>query len=167
MLADWEIEQEIQDGDLKVYPFDPTNLQPASLDVRLGSEFRGPSGGRKLFFSSGSIAIEPGEFLLACTYEYVEIPPYLACRVEGKSSIGRRGIGIHVTAGFVDPGFRGQLTLEMTNQSRLSFRMEPKMLIAQLSFHRMSAIPRRPYGHPDLGSHYQDQRGPTPARRKR
>jgi dCTP deaminase len=101
--------------------------------------------------------------VLGCTMEYIRLPSTLAARIEGKSSVGRMGLAIHVTAGFVDPGFYGQLTLELVNHSGRPVFLKPGMRIAQMSFHTLSQLPRRVYGDPALGSHYQGQVGPTPS----
>jgi dCTP deaminase len=169
-LCDWEIEDAIKSGELGFKPFDPDLLQPASIDVRLGSEFRTENG---LAFSvrNSSIACEamvPNQFILGHTEEWIRLPSHLSARIEGKSSIGRLGLMIHVSAGFVDPGFEGQMTLELKNLSALKqIRLFPGMLIAQISFHRMSAVPRRIYGSRGLDSHYQGQMGPTESVLKR
>lgn len=164
-LVDWQIEAAIKDGTIGLEPFDPDLIQPASIDVRLGEWFR--SEHDLVFKAPGGDCPEvmyAGQFLLAHTLETLRLPPDLAARVDGKSTIGRQGLAVHVTAGFVDPGFEGQLTLELVNHSQLKqFQLHPGMLIAQISFHTLDAVPRRPYGHPDLGSHYQGQTGPTGA----
>lgn len=145
ILPDHEIVRAIAYEGLGVEPFDLRRLQPASLDLTLGEE---------------RIVLFPGDSVLAHTREVVTIPPLLAGRIEGKSSIARLHVWIHA-AGFVDPGFHGDLTLELFNagrEMRQFFEGDP---IAQIAFFRMSSAPHRPYGHPDLGSHYQGQRGAT------
>lgn len=109
----------------------------------------------------GQYPLMPGQFLLASTVEKVTIPHDLCGRADGKSSIGRRGVGIHVTAGLLDAGWSGTVTLEMTNSSGSVFWLRPGMKICQLTFEQLSSPVMRPYGHPELDNHYQDQSGPT------
>lgn len=111
-----------------------------------------------------SFLLEPGEFILASTLQYVSLAPDIQAQVNGKSSLGRMGLVVHATAGFVDPGFSGHLTLEMTNLNQRVLALEPGMRIAQLSFTRMTASAKYPYGHEKLGSHYQNQTGVTAPR---
>ena len=157
MLSDVDIEESILSGRLVIDPYDPTALQPASLDMRLGEGFSVPGTG-----SEGRLWLPTGRLVLGHTLEYVKIPDDLAARVEGKSTWGRRGLQVHLTAGFIDPGFQGQITLELLNVSGHTLFLKPGSPIAQLSFHRLTSSARRPYGSPELGSHYQDQRGATP-----
>ena len=109
-------------------------------------------------------ALRPGEFILGSTVEAVSIPDYLACRFEGKSSLGRIGLTTHVTAGFVDPGFQGTITLEIKNENQFPILLKPGMLIGQLCFIRLNTKVDRMYGSAGLGSHYQNQSGPTASR---
>jgi dCTP deaminase len=111
-----------------------------------------------------SFVIHPGEFVLGRTLEHVELPDDLVSRIEGKSSVGRLGLIVHATAGFVDPGFKGTLTLEITNLTRVPIILWPGKPIAQLSFMTLDRPAERPYGHPDLGSHYQSQVDATESR---
>ena len=111
-----------------------------------------------------SFVIQPGEFVLGTTMESVEMPDDLVARIEGKSSLGRLGLIVHATAGFVDPGFKGNLTLEITNLTRVPIVLWPGKPIAQLSFMALDQAAERPYGHPDLGSHYQSQAEATESR---
>lgn len=177
MLADWQIEDRISQGDLDVSPFDPARVQPASVDLLLDQYVRtlaGPKWAeidvadvRPRHTKLGEIgedgwSLDPGDFLLACTVERVTLPDDLAARVEGKSSLGRLGLAVHVTAGFVDPGFSGQITLEIANLSGKPIRLRRMMPIAQMCLIPMSAVPKRPYG--SAGNHYQGQYGPTESR---
>lgn len=162
MLSDRDIEYAIESGELVIDPYNPSLLQPASLDVRLGNRFRrltleelGPGTGY----------LHPNTLILGHTLETIKVPNDLTVRVEGKSTWGRRGLLVHLTAGFVDPGFHGQITLELLNVSVLPIELVPGTPIAQLSFHRLSSPARRPYGSEGLGSHYQGQMGPTPPAR--
>ena len=146
-----------------IEPFTLARLQPASYDVSLGdhlsaigSEFDDPI---ILPYS-----LKPHEFVLGFTEEYLNIPDDLYCRFEGKSSLGRRGLMTHVSAGFVDPGFQGQLTLEIFNVSNQEIRLEEGMLIGQLCFGQLTQAAHTPYGSPLRNSHYQGQTGPTPNR---
>lgn len=149
MLSDASIVDEVERCGL-IKPFNLKQLQPASYDLKLGC-----MDNNKPFR-----IIYPGEFMIASSDELVCIPDYLAARLEGKSSWARRGLIVH-TAGFVDPGFRGQLTLEMTNLSSLPIPLDVGILICQIAFFQLDRPVERPYGHPELGSHYQDQIGPT------
>jgi dCTP deaminase len=131
---------------------------PEWVDLDIGEWNAFESLGR-----AGQYPIMPGQFLLASTAETVYIPVDLAGRADGKSSIGRRGVGIHVTAGLLDAGWGGQVTLEVTNHSGYAFWLKPGMKICQLTFEQLGTPAERPYGHPELGSHYQGQTGPTPS----
>jgi len=148
-----------------IRPWCPNQLQPASYDVRLGREVRTENG--LTFDMDGTLkqyALPPGGFVLGHTEEYFRLPAHLCARVDGKSSVGRRGLAVHVTAGFIDPGFNGQITLELKNHSQVHcFILVPGMMIAQVTFHRLTDVPERLYGDERLGSHYQNQTGATPA----
>ncbi|MFE0490249.1 dCTP deaminase [Streptomyces griseoaurantiacus] len=176
MLADWQIRDRIGTGSLEIHPFDPERVQPASVDLLLDQYVRTltPWGG---FIDVADVEeghttlseieeagwlLQPGEFLLGSTVERVSLPDDLAARVEGKSSLGRLGLTVHVTAGFIDPGFSGQITLEIANLSGTPIRLRRLMPIAQLCLVPMSAAPVRPYGR--AGNHYQGQYGPTESR---
>lgn len=115
----------------------------------------------------GRFVLHPGEFALGATAETIALPADLAARVEGKSTLGRLGLMTHSTAGWIDPGFRGQITLELHNVATLPIRLRPGMAIGQLCVFQTSSPASQPYGHPALGSRYQDQDGPQPARRPR
>jgi len=159
VLCDSDIEQEIRLGNLQISPYDSSLLQPASIDIRLGETFLIDG---KLSVT-GSRFISVNMFMLGHSLETVRIPPDLTARVEGKSTWGRKGLLVHLTAGFIDPGFEGQITLELKNLSNKPIRLEVGTPIAQLSFSRLSKPARRPYGHPELNSHYQGQLGATPS----
>lgn len=167
-----------------IEPFDEDQLQPCSYDVRLDSrikrfvktndsaihiidglskELRGVSMDT-LNVANMEYALRPGEFILGSTVESVSIPDYLACRFEGKSSLGRIGLTTHVTAGFIDPGFQGTITLEIKNENQFPILLKPGMLIGQLCFIRLNTKVDRIYGSVGLGSHYQNQIGVTEAR---
>jgi dCTP deaminase len=155
-------------------------IQPASVDIRLGSSFRVFHNHRIQSIDlgnpprdltehvevpdDGEFVIHPGEFVLGRTHEYVEIPDDVVCRIEGKSSIGRLGLVVHATAGFVDPGFKGTLTLEIANFNSVPIVLRPGLPICQLSFMALDRPAERPYGHPDLGSHYYGQVEATESR---
>lgn len=140
-----------------ITPFNMEQLQPASYDLVLD---------HLLDFVGGqhtSYSLAPKEFILGSTSEYVMVPNWLVARIEGKSSLARKGLMVH-TAGFIDPGFRGTLTLEITNHSDIPFQLKRGMRIAQLAFQELDTPALRPYGHPELKSHYQGQHGATPSR---
>jgi dCTP deaminase len=139
-----------------IIPYDPCLQQPASYDLLLGSILADEP------WSGDIYILKTHEFILGSTTEFVNIPNNMVARIEGKSSLARQGLMVH-TAGFIDPGFQGQLTLEIVNHGK-PFPLEKGMKIAQLALQTMDAAALRPYGHPELGSHYQGQLGPTPAR---
>lgn len=184
MLSSRDIQAAL-DGDLRVdliptrlgiEPYDPTQLQPASYDLTLGREFLIPNPDvaeidvadvprghtTPLRVDNDGIILEPGEFVLACTRETVKIPSMLLGRVEGKSSLGRLGLIVHITAGFIDPGFHGQITLEVVNLAPWDITLYPGMRIAQIAFSRLSSAPLRVYG--GVGNHYQGQTGAVESR---
>lgn len=168
-----------------IEPFDEDQLQPCSYDVRLDSRIKrfakdqNHSGIHRIKGYSKELigismqeidltnrvyVLRPGEFILGSTVESVSIPDYLACRFEGKSSLGRIGLTTHVTAGFIDPGFQGTITLEIKNENQFPILLKPGMLIGQLCFIRLNTKVDRMYGSVGLGSHYQNQIGVTEAR---
>lgn len=143
-----------------IEPWNPDHLQPASMDLTLGNEFI--ANGTKHVVEDG-YALAPREFILATTYEAVYVPNGYAARVEGRSSWGRKGLLVHATAGFVDPGFRGQITLELYNLSPETMRLKVGERLCQITYLQMTSCADRPYGDPRLGSHYQMQTGATPS----
>lgn len=163
ILSDTSIRKQMR---LKRIVIDPQpqdwQLQPASVDLTLSGDFRLP-------FATGTeihqdyFYIEPGQCLLGTTVERIEVPTDMVARVEGKSSWGRRFILAHATAGFIDPGFRGQITLELVNLSKVSQALPVGSPICQISFHWVDQPVSRPYGSPGLCNHYQDQKGVTPS----
>ncbi|MCY9786999.1 dCTP deaminase [Nocardiopsis sp. EMB25] len=180
LLSDRDIRSEIDAGRVRIDPFDPGLVQPSSIDVRLDRYFRvfenhkyphiDPSVEQpdltRLVETDGDEAfvLHPGEFVLASTYEVVSLPDDIASRLEGKSSLGRLGLLTHSTAGFIDPGFSGHVTLELSNVATLPIKLYPGMKIGQLCMFRLSSAAEHPYGSARYGSRYQGQRGPTPSR---
>ncbi len=180
VLSDGTILQQVQEGRIKIDPWDPKMVQPASIDLRLGDSFRvfhnhrataidlrdPPSNlTEEVVMPDGdAFVIHPGEFCLGRTLEWVQIPDDIVARIEGKSSLGRLGLIVHATAGFCDPGFEGTLTLELNNLTRVPILLYPGLPIAQLSFMTLDRPAQRPYGTPGLGSHYQGQRAATESR---
>ncbi len=180
VLSDGTIRRLVDEERIKIRPWDPAMVQPASVDLKLGTSFRvfhnhrlpaidlaqPPSGVTEhvQIDEDASFVIHPGEFVLGTTVEWVELPDDIVARIEGKSSLGRLGLIVHATAGFVDPGFRGTLTLEITNLTRVPIVLWPGKPIAQLSFMTLDQAAERPYGHPDLGSHYHGQVEATESR---
>jgi dCTP deaminase len=177
LLADTDIRTALFDGRIGVEPFDEAALQPASIDVRLGNHFvHDPAriaddivdpeqDNDHLTVSSvvpdgGDIVLDPGDFMLGHTVERITLSPRVASWVEGRSSLGRLGLIVHSTAGFVDPGFSGQITLELGNVSRRPIRLRPGMRIAQMCFIWTLSPSQRPYG-PERGSKYHGQSGAT------
>ncbi len=179
-LSDGTIKRLIADGRIKIDPFDEAMVQPASVDLRLGSSFRVFHNHKvtaidlreppknlteHIDIADGeAFVIHPGEFCLGRTLEHVELPDDIVGRIEGKSSIGRLGLIVHATAGFCDPGWKGTLTLELNNLTRVPIRLYTGLPIAQLSFTGLDAAAERPYGHAELGSHYQGQVEATESR---
>jgi len=167
-LVDWQILAAMNltsDDGLKVEPFDLKLLGGHSLDVRLGDRLYDPATQKMTTMTEldNGYVMQPGDFLLAHLLEKVHIPATMVCRLEGKSSLGRQGLKVHQTAGFIDGGFFGDITLELSLVGSIPLRLVAGMRIGQLTFERTER-PLRPYGHPDLGSKYQGQEGPTPAR---
>jgi dCTP deaminase len=184
ILSDGTIRRLLRAGRLVIDPLEPDQVQPASVDVRLGSEFlvfrnhtaevidpfARPADLMELVpvADGNAFVLHPGEFVLGTTVESIGLPDDLVARVEGKSSLGRLGLLIHATAGFVDPGWpRGQITLELSNVATLPIKLWPGMRIGQLSFHTLDAAAERPYGSAGLNSKYAGQRGPVPSRYER
>jgi dCTP deaminase len=180
LLSDRDIRAELESGRVLLEPFEPAMVQPSSVDVRLDRFFRlfdnhkyaviDPAqeqpGLTRLVETEGDEAfvLHPGEFVLASTYETVTLPDDVAARLEGKSSLGRLGLLTHSTAGFIDPGFSGHVTLELSNVATLPITLWPGMKIGQLCFFRLSSSAEHPYGSAVHGSRYQGQRGPTASR---
>lgn len=141
-----------------------SQFQPASVDLRLGWKvMHHPSGAEYIMEDPDGYALYAGQCLLGTTSETLELPANMVARIEGKSTLGRSFISVHSTAGFIDPGFKGQITLEIKNEGHSTFQLRPGMRICQVSFDWLDVEAERPYGHPALGSRYQNQRGPTPA----
>jgi dCTP deaminase len=180
VLSDGTIRRLVDAGRIRIDPWDPGLVQPASVDLRLGSTFRVFHNFRvaaidlrdpptnlteQITAADGEpFIIHPGEFCLGRTLEHVELPDDIVARIEGKSSLGRLGLIVHATAGFCDPGWKGTLTLELNNLTRIPIRLYPGLPIAQLSFMTLDRPAERPYGHAELGSHYQGQVEATESR---
>ena len=180
LLSDRDIKQESASGRVKLEPYSEDMVQPASVDIRLDRFFRTFENHKYQFIdpredqqdmtrlvevdASEPFVLHPGEFVLGSTFEVVTLPDDIAARVEGKSSLGRLGLLTHATAGFIDPGFSGHVTLELSNVSNLPVTLWPGMKIGQLCFIKMSSASEHPYGSNVYGSRYQNQRGPTPSR---
>ena len=177
VLADRDIRIALQEGRIRIDPYDEDCLQPSSVDLHLDREFRvfhnyryariDPREEQPDLTEPTAIdddepfILHPGEFVLGQTLEWVELPDDLVSRLEGKSSLGRRGLLIHSTAGYVDPGWKGNLTLELSNVANLPIALYFGMRIGHISFFEMSGSVERPYGSKGLGSRYQGQRSPT------
>lgn len=180
VLSDATIRRLVEDGRLRIEPWDPGMVQPASVDVRLGRSFRVFHNHRVTAIDlrdpprdlteqvvveqDEPFVIHPGEFCLGRTEEWVELPDDIVARIEGKSSLGRLGLIVHATAGFCDPGWKGTLTLELNNLTRVPIKLWPGLPVAQLSFMALDRPAERPYGHPELGSHYHGQVEATESR---
>jgi dCTP deaminase len=180
VLSDRTIREEIEAGRIVLDPYDATLIQPSSVDVRVDNRFRVFHNARypyidvrqpmedltELVEISGDdpFILHPGEFVLGQTLERVKLPDDIVSRLEGKSSLGRLGLLIHSTAGFVDAGFEGNLTLELSNVANLPITIYHGMPIGQMSFMRMDGPVENPYGSGATGSKYQGQAEPTPSR---
>ena len=180
LLSDRDIREQLETGRVGLEPLDLGMIQPSSIDVRLDKYFRlfdnhkypfidpredQPELTRQVEIQDGEpFILHPGEFVLGSTYELVTLPDDIAARLEGKSSLGRLGLLTHSTAGFVDPGFSGHVTLELSNVSTLPIKLWPGMKIGQLCFIRLTSPAEKPYGSTEYSSRYQGQRGPTASR---
>jgi dCTP deaminase len=180
VLSDRTIATLIAEGRIGIDPYDESLLQPSSVDVRVDRFFRVFHNARYPYIDvkepqealtevvevegDEPFILHPGEFVLGSTLERVALPDDLVARLEGKSSLGRLGLLIHSTAGFIDPGFDGHVTLELSNVANLPITIYHGMKIGQISFMRMTEPASAPYGSSALGSKYQGQRGPTPSR---
>jgi dCTP deaminase len=180
LLSDRDLKAALADGSLGLSPYDEALLQPSSIDVRLDRYFRVFANHRythidpseqqddltQLVEPDGDdpFILHPGEFVLGSTLEVISLGASLAARLEGKSSIGRLGLLTHSTAGFIDPGFSGHVTLELSNVANLPIKLYPGMKIGQICVFQLSSTSEHPYGSSIYGSRYQDQRGPTPSR---
>jgi dCTP deaminase len=179
ILSDRTLREQLALGRIVVEPFDERCVQPSSIDVKLSNHFRvfrNHTAGVIDVKSAvdltepveiadhGVFMLHPGEFVLGSTLERIAVPDDMVSRIDGKSSLGRLGLIIHSTAGFIDPGFDGHITLELTNITTLPITLYPTMKVGQVSFMMMTTPADRPYGQGATGSKYQGQRGPTPSR---
>jgi len=180
ILSDRSIREQLASGRVVIDPLDELCIQPSSVDLRVDRFFRVFRNHTQRVIDAkqdqeelselvevvedDALILHPGEFVLGATLERISLPDDLVGRLEGKSSLGRLGLLIHSTAGFVDPGFDGYLTLELSNVANLPITVYPAMKIGQISFLQMSTSADSPYGSASLGSKYQHQRGPTPSR---
>lgn len=175
----------VNEKDLRILPWEPERLQPASYELALSARFLlfdptveiidplalgaytreiNIDDNEQPYYDQGYLVLHPGEFVIGSTVETISFPNNLVGILNGKSSLGRLGLQVHATAGFFDPGFSGTATLEMSNISRLPIRLWPGMLVAQMAFYGLSRASERPYGSPGLHSRYQDQSGPVASR---
>ncbi len=177
VLSDRDIRAALEAGSVRIEPYDSQDLQPSSVDLHLDRSFRVFRNNRYPYIDvrapqpdltelmsvedDEQFILHPSEFVLGQTLEWVELPDDLVARLEGKSSLGRLGLLIHSTAGYVDPGWKGNLTLELSNVANLPIALYSGMRIGQISFFRMSSPVERPYGSPELRSRYQGQKEPT------
>ncbi len=180
ILSDRTIKESILSGRIVIDPYDESYIQPSSIDLRVDRFFRVFENHRYPYIDPKKpqedltvlvevseeepFILHPGEFVLGSTLERVQLGTDIVARLEGKSSLGRIGLLIHSTAGFVDPGFDGYLTLELSNVANLPIAIYPGMKIGQISFYQLSTPADHPYGSDTAGSKYQGQRGPTPSR---
>jgi len=180
VLSDRTIRRELAAGNIEIEPLGEDAIQPASVDLRLGHQFRVFRNSRVPYIDvkqeypdltelvtatdEQPFILHPGEFALAVTLERVRLPDFIVGRLEGKSSLGRLGLLVHSTAGYVDPGWNGALTLELSNVANLPIALYPGMKVSQISFLRLTEPAEHPYGSREAGSKYQGQEGPTPSR---
>ena len=180
LLSDRDIREQLETGRVGLEPLELGMIQPSSIDVRLDKYFRLFNNHKYPFIDPREdqseltqlvevkdgepFILHPGEFVLGSTYELVTLPDDIAARLEGKSSLGRLGLLTHSTAGFVDPGFSGHVTLELSNVATLPIKLWPGMKIGQLCFIRLTSPAEKPYGSAEYSSRYQGQRGPTASR---
>jgi len=180
LMSDRDIRASIEAGQIGLEPLEMGLLQPSSIDVRLDRFFRLFDNHKYAFIDPAEqqdeltrlievdpaepFILHPGEFVLGSTYEFVTLPDDVAARLEGKSSLGRLGLLTHSTAGFVDPGFKGHVTLELSNVATLPIKLWPGMKIGQLCFFKLTSPSEHPYGSEKYASRYQGQRGPTASR---
>ena len=180
LLSDRDIKAELDAGRIGLEPLDRGMVQPSSMDVRLDRLFRLFDNHKYPFIDPAEdqpeltrlvevngdrpFILHPGEFVLGSTYELISLPDDIAARLEGKSSLGRLGLLTHSTAGFIDPGFSGHVTLELSNVATLPIKLWPGMKIGQLCFFQLSSPAEKPYGSSEYASRYQGQRGPTASR---
>jgi len=183
IYSDRTIKESISSGKIAIEPYEPSYVQPSSVDLRVGNGFRvfvnhryseidprAPQADLTQLVEVGEedpFMLHPGEFVLGSTLEKVRLGVDVVARLEGKSSLGRLGLLIHSTAGFIDPGFEGHITLELSNVATLPIAIYPGMKIGQISFYQMTTAAEYPYGSPELGSKYQGQSGPTASRSHR
>jgi len=180
LLSDRDIKAELGAGRIALEPYQSEMIQPSSIDVRLDRFFRLFDNHKYAFIDPSEdqpelthlvevdadqpFILHPGEFALGSTFEAVTLPDDVAARLEGKSSLGRLGLLTHSTAGFIDPGFSGHVTLELSNVATLPIKLWPGMKIGQMCFFRLSSPAEKPYGSAEYSSRYQGQRGPTASR---
>ena len=186
ILSDRDIKEHLKTGKIVIEPLEnpERQIQPSSVDLRIGNEFKGFKIIRKpcidpmdktdmdsymesFYIDDGQpFIIHPGEFALATTYETIELPDDLVARVEGRSSMGRLGITMHVTAGYIDPGFCGRITLEISNIGKMPVALYTGQRVCQIVFETMTSPSERPYGHPDRESKYMGQKSPETSKIK-
>lgn len=180
ILSDGDIRKELASGRIQIEPFDEDCVQPSSVDLHVDTQFRVFANSRYPYIDvrrqmpdltelvevkgDDPFILHPGEFVLGSTLERVRLPDDMVARLEGKSSLGRLGLLIHSTAGYVDPGWDGYLTLELSNVANLPITIYPGMKIGQISFFRLTTPAESPYGSKGTRSKYQGQRGPTASR---
>ena len=185
ILSDKDIKRYLEEGEIVIEPLlDEKQIQPSSIDMRLGDEFKVFKVIRKPYIDpkdeediasymesttvekGEAFIIHPNEFALATTLEYVKVPEDLVARVEGRSSMGRLGVTMHVTAGFIDPGFEGKITLEISNIGTMPVALYPGQRVCQIVFETMTSPSEMPYGHPERNSKYMGQTSPESSRVK-
>ena len=186
ILSDKDIKEHLKSGKIVINPLTnpKVQIQPSSVDLRIGREFKGFRIIRKpcidpmdqsdlesymesFYIDEGEpFIIHPGEFALATTYETIKLPNDLVARMEGRSSMGRLGVTMHVTAGYIDPGFHGKITLEISNIGKMPVALYTGQRVCQIVFETMTSPSEKPYGHPDRDSKYMGQKSPVTSKIK-
>lgn len=166
ILSDKSIKEKIEKREIIINPYDEVDVQPSSIDLHLSDDLKTIKGESIKILEDEPYNLQAGEFILGSTKEWVEIPNDIVATVEGRSSIGRLGITAHITAGYIDPGFKGNITLEIANISAETFQLKKDMSLCQIVFHELTTKAEKPYGDNNLNSKYQNSKGTIMSRLK-
>lgn len=159
ILSDKSIKEKIRKGEIIVNPLNEVDVQPSSIDLHLSEDLKTINGESIKILEDEPYNLQAGEFILGSTKEWIEIPDNIVATVEGRSSIGRLGITAHITAGYIDPGFKGNITLEIANISTETFQLKKDISLCQIVFHELTTKAEKPYGTTELNSKYQNSKG--------
>lgn len=166
ILSDKSIKEKIEKKEIIINPYNEVDVQPSSIDLHLSNDLKTINGESINILDDEPYNLQAGEFILGSTKEWIEIPDDIVATVEGRSSIGRLGITAHITAGYIDPGFKGNITLEIANISAKTFQLKNNMSLCQIVFHELTTKAQRPYGAKELNSKYQNSKGTIKSRLK-